>query len=399
MPTFRPVVRGAKKNGERSVVIRMIHERHSRNIPTGISAMPTDVRGNKLTNGRLIDKVNGQMRDMRERCNRMGSALIGMPIDDVARIAMSADKFEDDFLKFCDTHLDRLRKEGRSGTRRIHTSAVNSLKRYTCGKPLRYKDITAAYLREYRDWLDDIGERASFVYFSIIGTIFREARTEYNDTTDGTPRIHNDPFDIVKPSKVGDTRKRALSLSDVIRIRDYSGPMNRPEEVARDMFMLSFYLAGINCADLFDLRWKDADHVEYNRRKTRTRRKDQAYMCLYVPDEARPIIEKYKDRHGEYALDFRNSMSDCYSLSIYVGKGMRKIGSALGIKGLTYYAARHTWATVAVNDCGIDVYVVGKALCHKSVSMSVTEVYIKPDFTRVDNANRIVLDRLEEEGM
>lgn len=398
MPTFRAVVRGARKSGERAVCIRMIHERKTRNLPTGLTAMPEDVRGTELTNGVLIDKVNGQMKAMRDRCNRMGASLIGMPIDEVARIAMYADEFDDDFLRYCGRHLDRLRKEGRSGTMKIHVSAVNSLRRYA-GTSLRYNQITAAYLRGYRDWLDGIGERASHVYFSIIGTIFREARDEYNDTADGTPRIHNDPFDIVKPSKVGDTRKRALSLSDVIRIRDYSGPMNRPEEVARDMFMLSFYLAGINCADLFDLRWKDADHVEYNRRKTRTRRKDQAYMCLYVPDEARPIIEKYKDRHGEYALDFRNSMSDCYSLSIYVGKGMRKIGSALGIKGLTYYAARHTWATVAVNDCGIDVYVVGKALCHKSVSMSVTEVYIKPDFTRVDNANRIVLDRLEEEGM
>jgi integrase len=60
---------------------------------------------------------------------------------------------------------------------------------------------------------------------------------------------------------------------------------------------------------------------------------------------------------------------------------------------LSYYYARHSWATIARNDCEIDMQTINEALNHASdANMKITDVYVKKDFTRIWEANRKVLD-------
>lgn len=61
------------------------------------------------------------------------------------------------------------------------------------------------------------------------------------------------------------------------------------------------------------------------------------------------------------------------------------------IEGLTFYAARHSWATIARNDCGISMDDVAMALNHKS-GHDVTDAYIKNDWSKIDKVNRKVID-------
>ena len=60
--------------------------------------------------------------------------------------------------------------------------------------------------------------------------------------------------------------------------------------------------------------------------------------------------------------------------------------------GLQFYAARHTWATIAANEAGIDKWTVHECLNHADLSMRVTDYYIKRDWSHIDRANRRVLD-------
>ena len=59
-------------------------------------------------------------------------------------------------------------------------------------------------------------------------------------------------------------------------------------------------------------------------------------------------------------------------------------------QGLTTYYARHTWASIAFN-LGIQKDVVSLALGH-SFGVRVTDTYINADLSRVDEANRRVID-------
>lgn len=71
---------------------------------------------------------------------------------------------------------------------------------------------------------------------------------------------------------------------------------------------------------------------------------------------------------------------------------MKKIGDDLGIDDLEFYAARHTWATIASNEAGVDKYTVHTALNHVDENMRVTDIYIAKSWDSIDAANRKVLD-------
>ena len=71
---------------------------------------------------------------------------------------------------------------------------------------------------------------------------------------------------------------------------------------------------------------------------------------------------------------------------------MKEIGALLNIDDLEYYAARHSWATIAVNKVGIDKYTVHAALNHLDESMKVTDIYIERDFAIENKANAKVME-------
>lgn len=75
-----------------------------------------------------------------------------------------------------------------------------------------------------------------------------------------------------------------------------------------------------------------------------------------------------------------------------MNKGLKQIGTALGIDDLEFYAARHSWATIARNDCGIDQYTVHAALNHVDDKMRVTDIYIAKDWGPVNDANLKVMN-------
>ena len=72
--------------------------------------------------------------------------------------------------------------------------------------------------------------------------------------------------------------------------------------------------------------------------------------------------------------------------------GLKQVGRDVGIDGLQFYSARHSMATIAVNDVGISKYVVNDMLNHTDPALKVTELYIKRDFKIINVANSEVLN-------
>lgn len=75
-----------------------------------------------------------------------------------------------------------------------------------------------------------------------------------------------------------------------------------------------------------------------------------------------------------------------------VNTGLKEIGKQIGEKDLEFYSARHTWATIAVNEAGVDKYAVHQALNHVDEKMRITDIYIKKSWDVIDKANRKLLD-------
>lgn len=157
--------------------------------------------------------------------------------------------------------------------------------------------------------------------------------------------------------------------------------------LAKDCFILSFCLMGINSADLYNATEMKNNTITYCRTKTKDRRLDNAKMVVDVPQIILPLIEKYKDKTGKRLFNFYQYYADEKGFNKAINYGLKEIGAILEVDDLEYYAARHSWATIALNKVGIDKYVVHAALNHIDDSMKVTDIYIERDFVNENKAN------------
>ena len=131
--------------------------------------------------------------------------------------------------------------------------------------------------------------------------------------------------------------------------------------LAKDCFILSFCLMGTNSVDLFNCTEIANGTITYYRTKTTARRLDRAKMEVKIPPFLRPLYEKYRDKTGQRVFKFYRLYNTDKNFNRAINIGLKKIGAKLNLTDLEYYAARHSWATIALNKCGIDKYVVHEA--------------------------------------
>lgn len=144
-----------------------------------------------------------------------------------------------------------------------------------------------------------------------------------------------------------------------LREAEFTGVSARRHTVARDLFMLSFYFAGINLTDLMDANL-DGDTINFVRKKTAAKKQGEKGVSLTIQPEARVIIDKYITEDGK--LDFGYNYSQYEQFRSFVTKGLNKIGEDLGFeKKLMFYSARKTFVQFG-QQLGIPLYVLEYAI-------------------------------------
>lgn len=147
----------------------------------------------------------------------------------------------------------------------------------------------------------------------------------------------------------------------------------------------------MNSVDLFNCSEIDNDSIIYYRSKTTERRIDRAKMIVRIPSFALPIFKKYRDVSGNRVFCFYKLYNTSKNFNRALNIGLKQIGDLLHIDDLEFYAARHSWATIALNKCKVDKYTVHAALNHVDESMRVTDIYIERDFENENKANAKVV--------
>lgn len=108
-----------------------------------------------------------------------------------------------------------------------------------------------------------------------------------------------------------------------------------------------------------------------------------------------PLFEKYKAEDDDpYLFNFHKRFSTSDSLNANANTGIKQMCKSMGMKKENYYCVytfRHTWGTVAQNDCGATIAEVGFAMNH-SHGHTVTRGYLKIDFTPAWELNAKVID-------
>jgi len=129
------------------------------------------------------------------------------------------------------------------------------------------------------------------------------------------------------------------------------------------------------------------NRVNYNRSKTRKRRKDRAFISINLIAEASPLLFKYVNNLG-------NRYAESGNFNKELNKGLKEIGETLGIPSLTMHCARHSFASIARNNCRFSKDDIALALNHVDNGHSVTDIYIAKDWSIVDEVQDAVIAKL-----
>lgn len=268
-------------------------------------------------------------------------------------------------------------------------------------RTIRRKDQRGNMVTTTRAGLSDVGV---WDYMTAVKTLFNAAIREYNDEDRGEIRIAHYPFRTYKPRKVPETAKRVLTIEQIRSIYEINVAKlaTKRSILARDIFMLSFLLAGMNLADMYYLKAKDykAGRISYCRQKTKDRRQDRAFISIKVFPEAEQYIKKYRDPKGEHLFCFSSLYSTYDTFTANINKGLKVVAAAVEInEDLSSYYARFSFATIARNNCGVSRDDIDLALVHANQSLKMTDRYIKKDWSRVDAVIRKMIDCLLEESL
>lgn len=407
MATFKAVVLSHQKrrDGTYNVKIRVTHNRKHKYLPTSLYVGKDDItKSRKIKNYLVLDATEAIIKDFRTKCNTLATALDTYSVERLCEVLKreTQEQWQVNLFEFAEKVV---KKKTAAGTRAIYRVSLNWVRKYA-GEDVYLSDITTSFLLDLISFLErEAGKTAASsrqgasVVKSVISnlkTIYREAQIYYNEEELGIVRLPFNPFAKIEIKDTAPAKKRAISveaLRAIAAIED-EGRTCSSRDVARDFFILSFGLVGANAADMYEWtagQYKDG-RITYKRKKTRGKRADEALISIKVQPEILPLMEKYRDPKGELVFNFARRYGAIGTLHTIINKTLKRIGAIIGEPNLTFYAARHTWATIALNDAGVDKYTVHEGLNHAGGSMAITDVYIKKDWTRLDKANRAVLD-------
>lgn len=267
-------------------------------------------------------------------------------------------------------YIDKVKALKKENTARSYENTLAKLKAYCDPYSVRFSDMSFAWFEGFVNAMSGLKRNTVAKYLKCIKTVIRYAEDDGVEVNQGYKKVNS--------RAERDTPMRNLPIETFRRIRDtvIKGKTAR----YKDAFLLSFYLIGINMADLLALP-KDCivnGRLLYKRAKT-----GKNYSILIQP-EAQAIIDKYPGK--DHLLDF---VEKCRCFRMNCNDLLNKLEA-----GLTWYWARYSWANYAV-DLDIPKDIISEALGHKHGS-TVTGIYIKYSLDKVDKANRQVIDYLDE---
>lgn len=288
-------------------------------------------------------------------------------------------------LGIIDEFLANKRNSASPGTMRIIHFAVKVYRKFF--KPDFFiKNLNAQVLYDFRDFMTKDGQNSSTqrIYFQILREIVNYAcRHKYVEYEVYPFRDFDGPK--------SQSRNVAVSIEELRTVRDkvFDGRFAQQLDYVRDLFMLSFYLCGMNLVDVLRMDYS-GDYLHFLRKKTQARRPDELATEFTIQPEARAILDRiYKD--GKFV--FKGKAKSFIGYNAMLNRYLPLVAEQCGIKRrFIYYSARKTFAQLSnelmIKDSIIE-FCIGDAVTN---NRKVIGSYINVNKRMADAAIRKVLD-------
>jgi integrase len=402
------------KGGEEYYVyICLTHQSKRVLMATAYTIGAENVKKGKIINrAKYAEIYNNELLKYEERLSKVPAAekLSLSALKEILSASKTTENEVVEFFSEAQKCIDRIAENPKSvRTATVYYSSLNLFKEYSKRNKLYTFEMTSKMMQGYIDYLAKMGKEPATIMnrVTIVRRLFNKVKDVHNDYDLGILNVKNYPFRKLKyPYVVSQAGNKALSLVDLRKVISVPIPEGKGYrayelEYGRDYFMLSFYLIGINPADMWDLKkeqFKDG-WITYSRRKTQ-RRRGGAEISIPVSTYAMELLERHQGR-GEYLLDMRDNYASLESFVLQINRKLHKMYSFFKLEMeegfFTWYSARHTWASIAANECAFTDAEVARALNHQS-EHRVTRGYIRPNWNLLKKMNDAVLEMVHNKA-
>jgi site-specific recombinase XerD len=332
-----------------------------------------------------IEKSKSELIQLIEKLDRLGE-LKDMSAQDIKDLFQGKTN-RLDFQTYTEQIMNRFKSTGKLGNYTVYNSTLAFVNRINKSKPLYFEGLTYKWLIEAETTFLSQGNGLTTlsIYFRTIRAVINQAIREKVTTNE------NYPFSVYK-IKSGTTKKRAISKHTMDIIETITLSDSKKEE-ARQLFLLLFYLRGMNFWDLALLKLENIseNRIVYVRAKTHKQ------YSININEKAQNILKPYLEgkKRDQYIFPFVTRTEpelirkDIENARHTFNKYLDKAGTELKIDAkLTSYVSRHSYATIG-KKMGVSMAALSESLGH--AELKTTQIYLDSfENDYLDDINKLI---------
>ena len=284
-------------------------------------------------------------------------------------------KDKKDFFDIAEMHLENLKKAEKYSQYLTQKGRIGKFKKFIGKDKLHFNEITVFLLKNFESHIlnqEKRKPRTAINYMILIRKLYNLA------ISDGIAEHSNYPFGKGKIQiRIPESDKVGLSIEEVKMLENASN-LTIAQHNAINVWLTSFYFAGIRVSDVLQLRWSDFRDGRLLYRMN----KNQKVVSLKVPQKAAAILELYKEPGmGKNDLifpylrgtDFKNAkelLTRTKTATRTLNRRLELVAKQLKIdKKLSMHIARHSFGNISGDK--IPIQMLQKLYRHSSITTTI----------------------------
>lgn len=326
---------------------------------------PNSTRLNNLLISKLME-VNKKLLELQSDNNDISASQIKKNINSSLE--------NTSFFAVAENYLKELEKDKKLSRLSSDKSRVKHVLNFTRSKELTFQEINEIFLKEFSSYLRNkpLSERSIINNLVVIRTLYNRAiKMQIVDR-----KLY--PFGADKVRiKFPETVKIGLTIEEIKKLESVQG-LTDNEKHSKNVWLFSFYFAGIRVADVIKIRWNDIYDGRFNYRMN----KNSKLLSLKISDKVWPILDYYiNDKKDEDDFIFpemkKANLKDAKDIYAKTKTATKKFNKYLGQvaekaqvnKKITMHIARHSFGNISEDK--IPIQMLQKLYRHSSINTTI----------------------------
>ena len=373
-----------KQNGTQAIRLRIFTSANDiQYIDTGISVLKNqwDDKKQQVKKHPIEEQLNASMNALLNDVKILYYKNEGVSAKRLLQIYKNSKKYDgSSLLNFYQSIVDENKMKGAIRTAKTQQHYIDKLSKFASF--LSFADISPLWAKDYEKWLISRGNKPNTIAsnFKCLNAILNKAVK--------MGLIEKNPLKGYEIKTVN-SKKEVLSIEDIGLLENYEiAPHFKGMELARDIFLFSFYMAGMRFSDVCKLKWENVTDMEVVYTMGKSEKRAGATRYIPITPKVKQILERYKaNKTFVFPIldkcDLNNIEKVEYTIYIANNKLNRSIKILAKHAGITKHVsmhiAKHSFASYAVKN-NVNLFHISKLLGH--TKLSTTEHYLRDFFQK-----------------